>query len=117
MNIAYGNWQPTHNKINSKTQSVLNNDTIDDAPSTLPIINIHVSCRNLKKLDVGSDSDPMVVMFVPTDSQNIEVSRTEVVWNNNNPQCVKFFQAMYVFQAHQPLRFNVYNVDSEKTSL
>lgn len=78
---------------------------------------IYVSYNNLKKLDVGSASDPMVVLFIPHNGQNIEVARTEVIWNNNNPQFVIFFQAMYIFQTLQPLRFNIYDVDSEKSPL
>ncbi|KAK8893511.1 hypothetical protein M9Y10_021933 [Tritrichomonas musculus] len=116
MNIAYGNYHSTQNKINTGTQSV-SNDNFTDVAVNVPIINIHAGCRNLKKLDVGSASDPMVVMFIPFNGQNVEIARTEVIWNNPNPQFVKFFQAMYIFETHQPLRFNIYDVDSEKAPL
>ena len=79
MNIAYGNWKPTHNTINSGTQSVSNNNSIINIPANVPMINIHISCKNLKKLDIGTASDPMVVMFIPINGQNVEVSRTEVM--------------------------------------
>ena len=79
MNIAYGNWKPAHNTINIGTQSVSNNNSIFEIPTNVPIIHIHVSCKNLKKLDIGTASDPMVVMLIPINDQNVEVSRTEVM--------------------------------------
>ena len=84
---------------------------------TASIINIHVSCSKLKKLDVGSASDPIVVMFIPCNGKMVEISRTEVIWNSSNPQFVKFFKAMYIFETLQPLWFDIYDVDSEKAPL
>ena len=46
-----------------------------------------------------------------------EVARTEVIWNNLNPQWVKFFTIMYIFEIRQPLLFRVYDVDSENQNL
>ncbi|KAH0785593.1 Copine family protein [Histomonas meleagridis] len=89
---------------------------IDNA-SKDPILNIHVSCENVIKLDIGSPSDPMCVLSIPVNGKYCEVSRTEVIWDDPNPNWVKFFQAMYIFETHQPLRFTVYDCDSENPDL
>ncbi|OHT07237.1 Copine family protein [Tritrichomonas foetus] len=115
-NIAYGQWHSEQARINKGTEAV-NNTGLLDTPTNSPIINIHVSCKNLKKLDVGSESDPLVVLFVPVNGQYVEVARTEVVWNDSNPTFVKFFQALYIFETNQPLRFNIYDCDSEQAPL
>lgn len=115
-NIAYGNYHLAKNQINKGTQSIGNSQMID-IPTNQPIINIHVSCKHLKKLDLGSESDPMVVLFIPINGKEVEIARTEVIWNDCNPTFVKFFQALYVFETQQPLKFYVYDVDSEKAPL
>ncbi|OHS96833.1 Copine family protein [Tritrichomonas foetus] len=117
MSVAYGTWHQTQAKINNGLQAVGNSTEILDTASNAPIINIHVSCKNIEKLDVGSESDPMVVMFIPVNGQYVEIARTEVIWNDCNPKFVKFFQAMYIFETQQPLRFGIYDVDSDKAPL
>ncbi|KAH0790512.1 Copine family protein [Histomonas meleagridis] len=118
MAVAYGGMKlgNQNGKLNNSTQAVSNTGIIDNA-SNDPIINIHVSCKDIIKLDVGSPSDPMVVMFVPINGKYCEVARTEVVWDDPNPSFVKFFQALYIFETQQPLRFNVYDCDSENAPL
>ena len=118
--IAYGVGGPGSERatINKDNQSVSNSSQVMDNTTSNPIIDIHVSCRGLPKLDIASESDPMVVMFVPERTgHDVEIARTEVIWNNPNPEFVKIFQAMYIFETEQPLKFGVYDVDSEKASL
>ncbi|KAH0795551.1 Copine family protein [Histomonas meleagridis] len=119
MAVAYsGNFRmgPQNGKLNDGTQAVSNTGVLDTA-SNDPIINIHVSCKDIIKLDIGSPSDPMVVMFVPVNGKYVEVARTEVIWDDPNPSFVKFFQALYIFETQQPLRFMVYDCDSENAPL
>lgn len=118
MPIAYGDICVKHNdKINDGKHSVSNDSAPVDITANYPILNIHVSCKDLVKLDIGSQSDPMIVMQIPINGKFIEVARTEVVWNNCNPTFVKFFQALYMFETMQPLRFSVYDCDSENAKL
>ena len=118
MSIAYSDIRlKASKKLNDGSQAVSNNIPIVDMATNDPIINIHVFCTDLVKLDVGSDSDPMVVMQVPVNGKFVEIARTEVIWNDCNPTFVKFFQALYIFETQQPLRFSVYDCDSEKAPL
>lgn len=105
-------------RINTDNQAVSNSAQVLDNATPNPILDIHVSCRDLPKLDVTSESDPMVVMFIPDRSgRDLECARTEVIWNNPNPDFIKIFQAMYIFETEQPLKFGIYDVDSEKNRL
>lgn len=86
-------------------------------PSFYPIIEIHVSCKKLAKLDLTSQSDPMCVLYINQNGQYVEQDRTEVIHNNPNPNFVKTFKSYYIFEISQPLRFEVYDVDSKLSSL
>lgn len=87
------------------------------APATL--VELTVGCRKLIDADVFSKSDPMVVMF--TKDQNSqqwrEFGRTEVIWNNLNPDFVKKFIIQYYFEQSQKLKFEVYDIDCESADL
>ena len=78
---------------------------------------MHLSCTDLPRLDLASPSDPMIVMQIPANGTYIEIARTEVIWNNPNPNFVKVLQAAYIFETRQPLRFAIYDADSEKAAL
>jgi len=117
MSVAYSSLKiGKTNKTNTGTSSV-SNDIVNDVVTNDPIINIHVAAKNLAKLDLGSESDPMCVMFIQQNGRWLEVDRTEVVWDNPNPSWVRDFKAMYIFETHQPLRFCIYDCDSEKGPL
>lgn len=85
--------------------------------NTFPLINLHVSANNLKDLDIITVSDPICVMYIWDGKIWSEFARTEVVWNNLNPEWVQFFTVMYVFEMRQPLKFRVYDVDSPSADL
>lgn len=111
MNFAKGS-----SKVNDGKQAILQSNMTDNATQD-PILNVHVSCENVIKLDIGSPSDPMCVLFIPINGQYHEVARTEVIFDDPNPSWVKFFQVMYIFETNQPLRFVVYDCDSENADL
>ena len=85
--------------------------------SNKPVIEIHVSAKNVIKLDVGSESDPMCVLFIQKDGKWIENSRTEVIWDNPNPSFVKTFKLEYVFEEQQPIKFSIYHCKASKAEL
>ena len=41
-----------------------------------------------------------------------EFGRTEIMWDNLNPDFERKFQLDYHFELHQELRFSVYDIDS-----
>ncbi|XP_062577655.1 copine-5-like [Saccostrea cucullata] len=86
------------------------------APATL--VELSVSCRKLIDADVFSKSDPMCVLFTQDQSKNWkEFGRTEIIWNNLNPDFVKKFVMHYYFEQSQKLKFEVYDVDSKSADL
>ncbi|XP_052284363.1 copine-8-like isoform X2 [Dreissena polymorpha] len=83
------------------------------------LVELSTCCRNLIDADVFSKSDPMVVLFVFDDRSRTwrEFGRTEVIWNNLNPDFVKKFVMQYYFEQSQKLKFEVYDVDSTSADL
>ena len=118
MSIAYGGVSHGAQRQGiNKDEAVVTNTQIVESTGSQIIINVHISCKNLPKMDVVSESDPMVVMSIPVNGKYEEVARTEVIWNNPNPEFVRFLQVAYIFQMQQPIRFSVYDVDSENARL
>ena len=118
MSVAYGGFSHGAPKATiNKDEAVVTNSQIIETAGNQTIINIHIACKNLPKMDIASESDPMVVLSIPINGRYEEVARTEVIWNNPNPEFVKFLQAAYIFEMQQPLRFSIYDVDSENAKL
>ncbi|XP_052824651.1 copine-8 isoform X2 [Octopus bimaculoides] len=86
-------------------------------PATL--VELSVSCRKLIDADVFSKSDPMCVLFTqdPGSKKWTEFGRTEIIWNNLNPDFVKKFIIHYFFEESQKLKFEIYDVDSKSANL
>ncbi|KAH9489380.1 Copine-8 [Bulinus truncatus] len=82
-------------------------------------VEISVSCRKLRDLDVFSKSDPMCVLYMQDimSQRYIEIGRTEIIKDNLNPQFSKHFIVDYFFEECQRLKFEVYDVDSTSHNL
>jgi len=94
-------------------------NTMDSSATPVSVVELSVCCRNLADMDVFSKSDPMCVMYQKqyANSEFREVGRTEIVWNNLNPNFVKKFVIDYFFEEAQKLRFEVYDADSKNPDL
>jgi hypothetical protein len=121
MRVAFGSFkdisQATVGSNYSGNAVVDNGAVVPDIPTTFPLIDLHMSASKLKDLDVLTKSDPICVLFLLQQNRWVEFARTEVVWNNLNPTWVKFFRVKHVFEIRQPLKFKIYDVDSENASL
>ncbi|XP_059152171.1 copine-8-like [Physella acuta] len=86
-------------------------------PSTK--VEISVSCRNLRDLDVFSKSDPLCVLYIQDllTRKYIEAGRTEIIKDNLNPEFAKKFIVDYNFEQCQRLKFELYDVDSSSHRL
>lgn len=79
-------------------------------------VELFISCRSLKNMDVFSKSDPQVILLLKTPSnQWREHARTEMIKDNLNPNFTKTFQLDYIFETQQHIRFDCIDIDS-KTS-
>jgi len=76
-------------------------------------VELYISCRKLKDLDVFSKSDPIVHMLTWNERsrQWVKFGETELINNNLNPDFKKSFQVNYSFEKQQKLRFNVWDKD------
>ena len=70
-------------------------------------------------MDVFSKSDPVCVVFIkPFGSQKwSEIKRTECIKNNLNPHWVTKVQMNYMFEEQQPLKFAIFDLDSNSKIL
>ena len=80
-------------------------------------IELSVRCKNLVDADYLSKSDPMVVVEQQVSGGWHELGRTEVIWDNLEPEFQKKFVIEYHFEIHQMLKFTVYDIDSESSRL
>ena len=78
-------------------------------------LEIFISCRNLPKMDLNSPSDPFVVISQKSEATNrfVELFKTEVVMDNNDPEFTKQIKIDYRFEEVQLIRFDVYDADSK----
>jgi len=75
-------------------------------------VELFISCRELKNLDLISLSDPQVKIFIVKSNKDEEFfGETEIVRDNLNPNFTKTFSMDYVFEKKQNLRFEVIDVD------
>ncbi|CAN0236864.1 unnamed protein product [Ectocarpus sp. 6 AP-2014] len=81
-------------------------------------VHLSLSCDGLANLDVGSKSDPFVVVSMKSGSDTgwSEIGRTEVVANNLSPRFVTLVPATFRFEEVQMLRFDVYDVEGSFTT-
>jgi len=84
------------------------------AGNATSIVELSLSAKNLRDMDVFSKSDPIcVVSTKPFGTQNwMEIKRTECIDNTLNPQWVTKVQISYTFEEQQYLKFDLYDVDS-----
>ncbi|CAG0897678.1 unnamed protein product [Cyprideis torosa] len=84
-------------------------------PSSL--VEITISCQDLADADFFSKSDPMCVTYLKEPSGWREIHRTEAIQNTLSPTFAKKPRLNYHFEEEQKLKFDLYDVDSDSTSL
>uniref|UniRef100_A0A8C6T580 Copine-3 n=1 Tax=Neogobius melanostomus TaxID=47308 RepID=A0A8C6T580_9GOBI len=88
------------------------------APQCVTKVSLSVSCEHLMDMDAFSKSDPLCVLYISTSgAQWCEIGRTEKIMNCLNPKFAKSFTVDYYFEMVQKLKFEVYDIDSENSSL
>ncbi|CAI2365779.1 unnamed protein product [Moneuplotes crassus] len=80
-------------------------------------ISLHISCKNLKDLDIITASDPICYFYIEDASSPGEwalYGETEQIENNLNPQFVTYFEINYYFERLQRVKFEIFDVDSSR---
>lgn len=82
-------------------------------------VELFVSCRGLRNMDLLSKSDPFVVVYTRerTDKPWKEFYRSKTIWDNLNPDFPDQILFNYQFEVQQYLRFEVYDRDAEDEDL
>lgn len=79
-------------------------------------VNVLIACRHLVDLDLGSGkSDPFAVMFLKQETETTWhcLGKTEVIFNNLNPDFLKSFTVNYYFEKNQSVRIEIYDHDDD----
>ncbi|KAI9136448.1 Copine-domain-containing protein [Paraphysoderma sedebokerense] len=93
-----------------------NISNLDLSGSNQSTVEIRVSCKNLPNLDVFSKSDPQCILYYRQDSRWVEFGRTEMIWDNLNPQFVTPLIVDYRFEAEQHLKFLIVDIDDPNSA-
>eukprot|EP00802_Teleaulax_amphioxeia_P022410 Tamp_22853.p1 GENE.Tamp_22853~~Tamp_22853.p1 ORF type:complete len:210 (+),score=67.00 Tamp_22853:58-687(+) len=81
-------------------------------------VQLAISCKGLANKDTFSKSDPCcIVQLKAPNGLWTEVSRTEVVQNDLNPQFKKKVEMDYTFETKQELKFILYDWDGKSQNL
>jgi len=76
-------------------------------------VELFVSCRDLVQKDFASKSDPFVVIYLKSNDKFKEIGRTEVIYDNHDPNFSQQFRLDYYFEQQQILRFDVFDEDKK----
>ena len=92
-------------------------ETEDNLDTLKPpnVVTLYVSCTKLINLDLSSETDPQVKMFVRDENKSDWVfdEQTEVLQNTLDPIFTKSLTINYYFEKTQHIRFEVYDGDGE----
>ena len=66
-------------------------------------VEIGFSCRGVHDADIFSKSDPMVVLYTKSSDNGpwVEFGRTEIIWDNLNPD----FEKKFILEYRQDINF------------
>ncbi len=80
---------------------------------TLPLCLHCFQCKGLETKDIGSPSDPMILVDMRDANSTVftRLGATECIKDNNNPVFTKQVDLEYIFEKKQMLRFTVLDVD------
>lgn len=92
---------------------------VPGANRLLTKVEMRISCKNLMDKDIGSKSDPLVVVMVYEQMSKKwkEVDRTERIKNSLNPTFTKGITVDYHFEEVQKVKFGVYDIDNNTKDL
>ena len=91
------------------------------ADNVTSFVELSISGKDLRDMDVFSKSDPMCVIYIQPFGASKEtwkeILRTECVKNTLNPKFTEKLQISYHFEEQQFLKFEMYDIDSKSIRL
>ena len=87
------------------------NSLAGNVPTTQ--VELSISCRGLRDLDLTSKSDPQCFVYLKDSYQDnyYEVGKTEMIKDSLNPEFVTKIQMNFNFEVVQKVRFDVIDID------
>ena len=81
-------------------------------------LELNISLRNIPKLDLMSPSDPFVIVSIKDEVKNIylNVGKTNIVWDNPNPDFSKDIRINYLFEEIQYVKLDIYDANEQQTN-
>lgn len=79
-------------------------------------VELFISCRKLKNMDVLSLTDPQVKLHVEKNGKWVFFDQTEMISDNLNPDFAKSFIMDFYFEVKQKLRFEIIDIDGPNQS-
>lgn len=76
-------------------------------------IELSFACHDLVDLDTITLTDPFLIVEEQVGQNWVRIGRTEVVYNNLNPQFAKSFPVDFYFENKQPFRVTVCHHESD----
>lgn len=117
MSVAYYSFYKDHPHHLNYEYSRVSSPAVLNSSFSNVLIDIHVSCFNLPKFSQSSSSNYMVVLFILINGEFQEVSRTEVIHDDQSPSFSKSFRSIFLFEILQPFLFKIYNVEFDDSDL
>jgi len=84
-------------------------------PNDLEKVELFISCRKLKNMDIFSKSDPQVRLYTLDNGKWNMLGSTEMIKDNLNPNFSKSFCLDFIFEIQQHIKFEVIDIDGPKT--
>jgi len=80
-------------------------------------LELNLSLRNIPKMDLLSPSDPFIVVLMKDEARNRwnQVGKTDIVWDNPNPDFSDDIRINYMFEEIQNIRLDIYDADEQQT--
>uniref|UniRef100_K1QAM7 Copine-7 n=1 Tax=Magallana gigas TaxID=29159 RepID=K1QAM7_MAGGI len=92
---------------------------LNGAAGPVSRVELRVECKDLKKKDEFSKSDPCAALYVLSRKSQKweEIGRTELIKNCHDPKFAHAFTVDYFFEEVQKVKVEVYDLDNETASL
>eukprot|EP00484_Ammonia_sp_Unknown_P019032 CAMPEP_0197029822 /NCGR_PEP_ID=MMETSP1384-20130603/9187_1 /TAXON_ID=29189 /ORGANISM="Ammonia sp." /LENGTH=636 /DNA_ID=CAMNT_0042459059 /DNA_START=16 /DNA_END=1922 /DNA_ORIENTATION=- len=80
-------------------------------------LELNLSLRNVPKMDLMSPSDPFIIVKVKDEARNVwnVVGKTDIIWDNPNPDFSNDIRINYMFEQIQHVRLDIWDANEQQT--
>ena len=80
-------------------------------------LELNLSLRNIPKMDLLSPSDPFIIVKMKDEVKNRwnVVGKTDIIWDNPNPDFSKDIRINYMFEEIQTVRLDIWDANEQQT--